>query len=163
MSTVFFKILIVFRYEFYENSSHIIIFDKKDPYYIDLVRKLYNNMNNNKNNNSNNKTTTFKTLLMLSIISMMLVLGGIISVHALPGDQLLEINNPVPDRNDYFGHPVATTSTGDLLVGAFLDDTGATDAGSVYLFDGNDGSLLLTINNPTPDYRDWFGGSVATR
>jgi len=93
---------------------------------------------------------------------MMLILGGIIPVHAAPGDQLLEINNPTPVFDDRFGWSVATTPTGNLLVGAVNDDTGATNAGSVYLFDGNDGSLLLTINNPTPDTNDGFGVFVAT-
>ncbi len=101
---------------------------------------------------------------MLSIISIMLVPGGIIIIpaHAASGDQLLTINNPTPARSDFFSISVATTPTGDILVGARYDDTGATDAGSAYLFDGNNGSLLLTINNPTPATSDRFGISVAT-
>jgi len=112
--------------------------------------------------NKNKNKITFKTLLMLSIMSMMLIPGGIIPVYAISGDLLLEINNPTPEASDRFGYSVATTSNGDLLVGARYDNTGATYAGSAYLFDGNDGSLLLTINNPTPEASDYFGYSVAT-
>ncbi len=109
------------------------------------------------------KTTTLKTFLMLSVVTMMmLVPGGIISVHAAPGDQLLTINNPTPIAHDYFSRSVTVTSTGDLLVSAYLEDTGAVQAGSVYLFDGTTGNLLLTINNPTPAVEDRFGLSVAT-
>ena len=147
-------------YEFHLTVLVIIIFDKNDPYYIDLITKLYNNININKNNK--NKTTTLKILLMLSVGTIMLIPGGIISVYAVPGDLLLEINNPTPAASEQFGRPVATTPTGDLLVGAYDDNTGAFDAGSAYLFDGTNGSLLLTINNLTPEHGDRFGSSVAT-
>ncbi len=56
-----------------------------------------NNMNNNKNEN---KTTTLKTLLMLSIISMMLIPRGIIPVHIALGNILFEINNPLQYSGD---------------------------------------------------------------
>ena len=72
------------------------------------------------------------------------------------------INNPTPSLNDEFGHAVAMTPNGDLLVGVAFDDAGALNAGSAYLFDGNTGNLLLTINNPTPAHNDRFGVSVAT-
>ncbi len=78
------------------------------------------------------------------------------------GNLLLTINNPTPAEGDQFGHAVATTPNGDLLVSAFADNTGATSAGSAYLFDGNTGHLLLTINNPTPENSDFFGNSVTT-
>jgi len=114
---------------------------------------------NNENDYNVKKTKTIKTLLMLSVVTMMMLIPGgiILPVHAALGDQLLTINNPTPEYYDYFGYSVATTPTGDILVGAYLDDTG-----TVYLFDGNDGSLLLTINNPAPAVGDGFGKSVAT-
>ena len=65
---------------------------------------------------------------------------------------LLAINNPTPLHNDRFGESVAITPSGDLLVGAI----GANEA---YLFDGTTGSLLLTLNSPTP--ASFFGKSVA--
>ena len=47
------------------------------------------------------------------------------------------------------------------MVGAYSDDTGATDAGSAYVFDATTGNLLRTLNNPTPAASDYFGRSVA--
>ncbi|MCH7535938.1 MAG: hypothetical protein IH948_09420, partial [Bacteroidetes bacterium] len=41
------------------------------------------------------------------------------------------------------------------------DNTGATNAGSAYLFNATTGQLLLTINNPFPTNDDQFGNSVA--
>ena len=76
------------------------------------------------------------------------------------GNHLLTINNPTPDYYDYFGERVASTPSGDIIVGAYSDNTGATDAGSVYLFDGTTGQLLLTLNNPTPEEEDHFGISI---
>jgi len=44
------------------------------------------------------------------------------------------INNPTPAISDYFGNSVSINSTGDrVVIGANLDDTGATDAGSAYI------------------------------
>jgi len=78
------------------------------------------------------------------------------------GDLLLTLLHPTPEDDDFFGISVATTPSGDLLVGAMRDDTGAEEAGAAYLFDGTTGSLLLTIPNPTPEANDLFGASVAT-
>ena len=118
--------------------------------------------NVNKNTYKKHKTTT-KTLLMLSVVTMMMLIpGGIISVHAISGDLLLTINNPTPEQHDQFGFSVASTNTGDILVGAHSDDTGALNTGSVYLLDRTTGSLKLTINNPTLGESDQFGSSVAS-
>ena len=48
-----------------------------------------------------------------------------------------------------------------VVVGAYWDDTGATDAGAAYIFDATTGNLLRTLNNPTPAATDLFGRSVA--
>ena len=45
--------------------------------------------------------------------------------------------------------------------GGAYDDTGATDAGAVYVFDAATGNLLSTLLNPTPAASDNFGFSVA--
>ncbi|MFZ9740079.1 MAG: hypothetical protein ACO3EZ_19005, partial [Prochlorotrichaceae cyanobacterium] len=74
------------------------------------------------------------------------------------GTLLQTINNPAPADFDYFGNLVAIDGS-NLLIGAQFDDTGATDAGSVYLFNTS-GNLLQTINNPTPASFDYFGHSV---
>jgi len=72
------------------------------------------------------------------------------------------LNNPTPATNDYFGHSVAIS--GDYaIVGAYADDTGASDAGSAYIYlrSGTTWSLQSTLNNPTPVGSDHFGYSVA--
>jgi len=90
------------------------------------------------------------------------VVTSIMPAEATAGDQLLTINNSAPELGDDFGYSIASTPDGNILVGASGDDTGATDAGSAYLFDGTSGDLLLTINNPAPDEYAYFGRSVAT-
>ncbi len=78
------------------------------------------------------------------------------------GALLLTIPNPAPNSGDQFGVSVAGVA-GNILVGAFQDDPGATpvtDAGSVYLFNGTTGVLMLPIPNPDPADFDRFGISV---
>jgi len=51
---------------------------------------------------------------------------------------------------------------GEFLVGAWRDDNGAlTDAGSVFLYSGADGSLLATIQGGAMDDHMGFGSSAA--
>eukprot|EP00978_Attheya_sp_CCMP212_P027864 scaffold94496_cov24-Attheya_sp.AAC.1 len=71
------------------------------------------------------------------------------------------INNPSPKANEYFGTSVAISNDGSrLLIGAYRDNTNATNAGSAYLYNSK-GDLLQTINNPSPEVNDLFGFSVA--
>jgi len=76
------------------------------------------------------------------------------------GSLLREFLNPTPAEGDDFGISVAIVGT-NVLIGAPGDDTGATNAGTAYLFDGDTGSLLKTFLNPTPATDDHFGLSVA--
>jgi hypothetical protein len=82
------------------------------------------------------------------------------------GALLTTFLNPSPDGGDGFGFSVASLGP-DILVGAPGDDTGATDAGAVYLFEASTGTLLQTFLNPTPDpppdplAAEVFGFSVA--
>ncbi|MCW5554740.1 MAG: DUF4082 domain-containing protein [Verrucomicrobiae bacterium] len=69
--------------------------------------------------------------------------------------------NPTPAFGDGFGVSVAALGTDRVLIGAMFDDTGATDAGSMYLYHTN-GTLLTTISNPGPSTEDYFGWSVTT-
>ena len=74
------------------------------------------------------------------------------------------INNPTPALSDQFGYSVSINSTGDrVVIGAYLDDTGATNAGSAYIYTrtGTAWTLESTINNPTPALSDYFGLSVS--
>jgi hypothetical protein len=68
--------------------------------------------------------------------------------------------DPGRAADDNFGIAVAAVGN-NCLVSAYHDDTGATDSGVVYLFDGTTGALLQTFLNPTPAAGDWFGMSVA--
>ena len=71
------------------------------------------------------------------------------------------ISNPTPAVNDQFGQSVAISGT-MVLVGAFLDDTGAVDAGAAYVYDCTPAcGLPTTIPNPTPAANKEFGTSVA--
>ena len=69
-------------------------------------------------------------------------------------------NNPTAEDFDYFGYSVSLSGT-TALIGAPSDSTGATGAGSAYLFDTTTGNLLKTFNNPTPQINDQFGASVS--
>jgi len=75
------------------------------------------------------------------------------------GKLLETYNNPTPEINDQFGESVSIYGN-HVLIGAHQDDTGAEDAGSVYLFDTS-GKLLETYNNPTPAVGDLFGDAVS--
>jgi len=81
---------------------------------------------------------------------------------------LRTFNNPAPDADDLFGSWMAALGSDRVLVGARYDDTTATNAGAVYLFDTN-ATLLTTFTNPSPtsayylfDAEDQFGCAIAT-
>jgi hypothetical protein len=77
------------------------------------------------------------------------------------GTLLTTITNPTPAVDDSFGVSVASVGNDRLLIGAYSDDVGTDDAGAAYLFSA-DGTLLMTITNPTPAASDFFGVSVAS-
>jgi hypothetical protein len=73
------------------------------------------------------------------------------------------LNNPGPVTSDWFGYSVAISGS-RVIVGARLDDLGATDTGSAYVYDLSGGTPMVptaTLNNPSPAASDWFGWSVA--
>jgi hypothetical protein len=74
--------------------------------------------------------------------------------------QSTTFTNPTPAAGDSFGGSVAAVGSNRVLIGAELDDLGATNAGAVYLF-RTDGTLLTTFTNPAPADGDRFGTSVA--
>jgi hypothetical protein len=86
--------------------------------------------------------------------------GAVYVFDGETGDLIRTITNPSPNPYDYFGYSVAAVGT-DIVVGAPYDDTGGTDAGAVYVFDGETGNLLYTVARPTPNAGDFFGYSVA--
>lgn len=73
------------------------------------------------------------------------------------------LRNPAPAAQDFFAHAVAI-SLDRVVVSAVGDSTGATSAGSVYVYDlaGATPTLpALTINNPAAAINDQFGSSVS--
>jgi hypothetical protein len=89
--------------------------------------------------------------------------GAVYLVDASSGDILQTFTNPNPDpdpaEDSHFGWSVAGAGN-MVLISAPWQDTGAENAGTVYLFD-TVGNVLHVIHNPDPDYMDRFGHSVA--
>jgi hypothetical protein len=79
---------------------------------------------------------------------------------ASTGELLRTLDNPTPAADDHFGWSVSVSGD-NVVVGAYYDDTDAPNAGSAYLFDAATGGLALMLANPTPNYADEFGRSVA--
>jgi len=102
--------------------------------------------------------------------------GSAYLFDATTGNLLQTFNNPTPITDDLFGTSVSIDGN-NVLVGAFGDDTGASNAGSAYLFDittcdddtSNGGTASDGIceaetqifNNPTPETGGQFGESVS--
>jgi hypothetical protein len=73
------------------------------------------------------------------------------------------LDNPTPSLDDEFGYSVGVSGN-RILVGCRLDDAGATDTGSVYLYDlsaPNPGSPVATLIHPDPENEEYFGSSLA--
>ena len=80
-----------------------------------------------------------------------------------PTVPIVTLNNPSPAAGDFFGLSVAISGA-RVVVGALEDDTAATNAGSVYVYDLSEGMPtipLATLNNPSPAAGDFFGNAVA--
>ncbi|MCB2057515.1 MAG: FG-GAP repeat protein, partial [Novosphingobium sp.] len=71
------------------------------------------------------------------------------------------LNNPTPVSNDGFSNAVAISGM-QVVIGASGDDTFASNAGSVYVYDlGSTTPLVpLTLSNPFPAANDGFGSAV---
>jgi len=93
--------------------------------------------------------------------------AGSVYVHDFtsntPQLPVLTIDNPAPVLNDYFGASVA--ASGNLIiVAAYQDDGGATNAGTVYVYNrtsATPATPVFTIPNPTPQAQDQFGNAIA--
>lgn len=81
---------------------------------------------------------------------------GLAYLYGTNGALLTTFTNPTPAEFDEFGGAVAALGSDRVLIGAFSDDAGATDAGVAYLFSTN-GTLLTTFTNPAPTVDDQFG------
>lgn len=90
--------------------------------------------------------------------------AGLVKVYqASTGILLHTLLNPSPSANDNFGYAVAISGN-RIVVGAYLDSTGATSAGTVYVYDLTTPSPtvpVLTLNKPAPILaEDRFGNAV---
>jgi FG-GAP repeat len=85
--------------------------------------------------------------------------GAAYLYDATTGELLQTFKNPTPEAGDLFGYSVAISGN-KVIIGAFLDDTGATDSGTAYLFNADTGELVHTILNPNPGDADLFAGAV---
>ncbi len=80
-----------------------------------------------------------------------------------PSTPDLTLNNPSPEANDQFGNAVAFSGN-RIVVGEQSDNTGATDAGKVHVYDTTSGTPtfpIYTLTNPNPAQGDRFGAGVA--
>ncbi len=79
------------------------------------------------------------------------------SAGVFPQYQLI---NPTPNAGDQFGWTIQPLSSGNVAVTDPGDDSVATDAGAVYLYQGRTGALLSTLTGATAS--DQIGASGQT-
>lgn len=84
------------------------------------------------------------------------------------GALIRTINHPHPQAEAFFGASAALIAdisgdgVVDIVVGALRQDVGVNpDQGRVYVFNGATGALLLTLDDPTPQFAANFGFAVA--
>jgi WD40 repeat protein len=97
-----------------------------------------------------------------TFVIAMVILGVGLGRAALGAPFVLTntISDPTPTSGDFFGGAVAISGN-VAVVAATGDDTNGSNTGQVHLFDVNTGTLLRTINNPSPNAIERFGASVA--
>jgi hypothetical protein len=86
--------------------------------------------------------------------------GSAYVFDAATGALIAALTNPTAASGDSFGVSAAVSGN-TVVVGSYLDDTGAADAGSASVYNATTGALVATLNNPTPADFDYFGYSVA--
>jgi len=83
------------------------------------------------------------------------------------GSPLDTLISPNPKAGGGFGSSVAgigdinNDGRGDLIVGAYRENGGASAAGRAYIFSGAGGGLLRTLTSPAPRFEGLFGQSVS--
>lgn len=85
--------------------------------------------------------------------------GAVYVFDEASGDQSTILNH-TPNADDYFGSALAIMGN-MLAVGAPKDESGGVRAGAVYVFNLSTGEKLFTIENPSRDNDDLFGGVLA--
>jgi hypothetical protein len=88
--------------------------------------------------------------------------GAAYLLNANSGALLHKFVNPTPTAGDNFGERFATIGASWFAISAAGDDTGATDAGAVYIYDQSTYQLVATINNPAPSTSAHFGYDLSS-
>jgi hypothetical protein len=100
-------------------------------------------------------------ILTTAIQLLILCIGSGFAVAQSDAPAVRTVTKPRAVANDQFG--VAATAFGEnFIVGAGGDDTGARDAGALFLVNGESGRIMRTISNPDPKPSDRFGSVLAT-
>ena len=100
------------------------------------------------------------SILTAAIQLLFLCLGSSFAVAQSNTPTSRIVTKPRPVANDQFG--IAAIAFGEnFLVGASGDDTGARDAGALFVVNGETGRIMRTISNPDPRASDRFGSVVA--
>ncbi len=86
--------------------------------------------------------------------------AGVAYLFSTNGTLLTVFTNPTPASDDRFGCAVVAMGSDRVIIGAFLDDAGTTDAGAAYLFSTN-GALFTTFTNPAPIDSSGFGYGIS--
>jgi len=86
--------------------------------------------------------------------------GAAYLFDTVTGSVLQTLPNPAPERGDQFGLAVSIALE-KILVGTPYDNLGVNNAGTAYLHDGDNPSIVTILQNPAPAIGDLFGRSVA--
>ncbi|MGH7455779.1 MAG: FG-GAP repeat protein, partial [bacterium] len=86
--------------------------------------------------------------------------GAVYLFEGATGKLLRAFTNPSADAGDNFGSAIAVFGS-TIVIGAPGEGSEVTDIGAAYLFDGNTGTLLDALLNPSPVEGDRFGSSIA--
>jgi hypothetical protein len=86
--------------------------------------------------------------------------GAAYLFDAVTGSVLRTLPNPSAERGDQFGLAVSIALE-SILVGTPYDNLGANNAGTAYLHDSDNPSIMTILQNPAPAIGDLFGRSVA--
>lgn len=101
---------------------------------------------------------TGRVLVSARLASVSATNAGAVYLFNTNGTLLTTFTNMPVNMNDHFGDAVAGVGTDRVLVGAATG--GTNNGGAAYLFATN-GTLLRSFQNPTPQFLDFFGGSIA--
>jgi hypothetical protein len=85
--------------------------------------------------------------------------AGSAYIFDIDGNQIAKIQASDAQESDLFGYSVAVSNT-RIVVGAYGEDTTASQAGSAYIFDIN-GNQIAKIQASDAEASDYFGWSVA--